>query len=1183
VKSQRTQRGRRPLRVEELETRLTPAPVVLQPDLRLTNLGTASHGPPAQMVFGPDGRLYLTLANFGNATAASVESFAYSPTGGLSDERTEVSTGGALGIGFGPVSLGVYGNPGVQTVTGMYLTDTSRTTSGNNVSNLRVLTQDQNGVWGGPSGGTDTIIVQNIPAGWHQTDQLLVKQNTDGTSTLYVGIGVRTKDGASDYPNPGNPRDMAYGGTISEILDLKQVNGLITDSAGFGLTGVANSNSAPDYSNAGPYTSTAVNKLIIQSSGTRNPFGLALDGSGNLWFTNNFNRSQSDGTFNGTIDPATGLLRGITTGDPAPGPDLKNNAYDQLFEAAPLGDYGYNNSNWRDDSAHGNPSVTSEAAVNAGFYNFAAHGVRSTTFDNLVPPQGGFAEYDESDINHIRGLGPSASADGIAFYTGNRFPATYQGNAFITRWNSSVSDSTGHSITYADLVAVDPSTGNVRLIANHFVNPLPVLQDASGNLLVADYGNAVLYRLSAKAVTWTGGGMNANWSNASNWSGGLAPNPTDNLVFGPGGAQLTTTNDYAAGTSFGTLTLSGAGYTLGGNGVLLSGGIDGSGATGSNSVNLNVTLSANATIKIGSGATAFAVMGTINNGGFGLTLGGGNGAGTLAGVISGSGGLTDASAGIVTLSAGAANTYTGSSTVQSGTLILADTGGVAIRGALTIDSGSSVRLGADHQIASPSAVTIGGALDLNGHANTLGALTLSGGTITTEAGTLTLAGDVSSSGTSGISGNLALGTSGRTFRVAVGTTLTVSASVRGGVGLMSDGPGTLVLSGANSYTGTTTQNAGVLAVGSDTAVGSGPLKLASGTVEATGSAVTLANAVTLGNITVAGTLGLTFTGPVLLTGNRTVTVSNTAATTLAGPISESGGSRKLIKTGPGTLVLAGANTYSGGTVLAAGALAVGNNSALGTGPLTWNGGTITASGAAVSLANPVTLGGHGTIGGTFDLIFTGAVTLTSTRLLTVSNTGTTTVSGAIGQAGGTRGLTKDGTGTLVLSGTDTYAGVTTVTAGTLLVNGSLGSAVSVAAGGTLGGSGSVSSISEAATGATVMPGTSATTGILSAGNLTLHAGGSFDVAMNSTGTGSGYDQVVATGTVKLNKAALHVSVGFTPSVGTTFTIIKNNGSGVILGTFEGLAEEASFVADGMTFQISYLGGSGHDVVLTRTA
>ncbi len=394
------------LRVEELERRLTPAPVVLQPDLQITNIGAASDGPPAQMVFGPDGRLYMTLANFSGPNAASVESFAYSPTGGLCDERTEVSTGGALGIGFGPVSLGVYGQPGVQTVTGMYLTDTARTIDGNDVSNLRVLTQDQNGVWGGPNGGTDTIIVQNIPAGWHQADQIIIKENADGTSTLYVGIGVRTEDGALSYPNPGDARDMAYGGTISEILDLKQVNGLVTDSAGFGLTGVATSNSDPDYSNAGPYTSTAVNKLIVQSSGVRNPFGLALDGSGNLWFTNNFNRSQSDGTFNGTIDPSTGLLYGITTGDPAPGPDLANNAYDQFFEDAPLADYGYNNSNWRNDAADDNPSVTSEAAIEAGFFNFAEHGVRSTTFDNLVAPPGGFAEYNESDIDHIQGLGP---------------------------------------------------------------------------------------------------------------------------------------------------------------------------------------------------------------------------------------------------------------------------------------------------------------------------------------------------------------------------------------------------------------------------------------------------------------------------------------------------------------------------------------------------------------------------------------------------------------------------------------------------------------------------------------------------------------------------------------------------------------------------------------------------------
>jgi hypothetical protein len=495
---------------------------MLQPDLSIARLGAVSNGPPAQMVFGPDGRLYVTLANFGNASAPSVESFAYSPSGGLSDERVEVSTGGALGIGFGPVSLGPY--PKSVIVTGMYLTDTQ--SNGN--SNLRVLTRDTHGVWGGTAAnGVNTVIVQNIPAGYHQADQIAVRHNTDGTYTLFVGIGVRTKDGVNDYPNPGNARDPAWGGTISEIRDLRQVNGRVVDSAGFGFTGNASSNTQPDYSNAGPYTSTAANKLVVYSSGARNPFGLALDGSNNLWFTNNFNRSQSDGTFDGTIDPSTHIMRGYTTGDPQiPGdhsdPDLRNNVYDQFFQASFQADYGYDSSNWRNDANNDNPFTTSQAAVNAGFYDFAHHGVRSTTFDNLSMPAGGFTEYDESDINHIRGLGPSSSSDGFAFDSIDGLPPAYAGNAFIVRWSASISDSTGHSITYADLVAVDPTTGNVRLIANQFIHPLAVLQDSQGSMLVADYGDGSIYRITAAVpaptnltATAGNGQINLSWMPAA--------------------------------------------------------------------------------------------------------------------------------------------------------------------------------------------------------------------------------------------------------------------------------------------------------------------------------------------------------------------------------------------------------------------------------------------------------------------------------------------------------------------------------------------------------------------------------------------------------------------------------------------------------------------------------------------
>jgi hypothetical protein len=177
------------------------AATMLQPDLRIEKIGQIPEGPPSQMVFGPDGRLYVALANF-TANAVSAVSFAYNPLTALSAERVAAATGGALGIGFGPVSLGNFGAPGVATTSAMYLTDTAR----NDVSNLRVLTPDATGLYGG-AGSINTPIVTNIAVGYHQANQLVVRNNNDGSSSLYVGIGVRTTDGVTPFPNAGNGRD----------------------------------------------------------------------------------------------------------------------------------------------------------------------------------------------------------------------------------------------------------------------------------------------------------------------------------------------------------------------------------------------------------------------------------------------------------------------------------------------------------------------------------------------------------------------------------------------------------------------------------------------------------------------------------------------------------------------------------------------------------------------------------------------------------------------------------------------------------------------------------------------------------------------------------------------------------------------------------------------------------------
>jgi fibronectin-binding autotransporter adhesin len=181
-------------------------------------------------------------------------------------------------------------------------------------------------------------------------------------------------------------------------------------------------------------------------------------------------------------------------------------------------------------------------------------------------------------------------------------------------------------------------------------------------------------------------------------------------------------------------------------------------------------------------------------------------------------------------------------------------------------------------------------------------------------------------------------------------------------------------------------------------------------------------------------------------------------------------------------------------------------------------------------------------------------------------------------------------GNVVLSGNATAVGVVpivNVSAGTLTVNGAFTgtSALLVNNGATLSGSGSVGTVLALA-GSTLTPGTSP--GKLGTGDLTLFSGSTFKSEINGAAAGTGYDQADVTGAVNLNGdvgagATLNVTLGFNPAVGSTFTIINNDGADPVFGTFNGLAQGATFVAGTVTFQISYVGGDGNDVVLTAQA
>jgi hypothetical protein len=318
-----------------------------------------------------------------------------------------------------------------------------------------------------------------------------------------------------------------------------------------------------------------------------------------------------------------------------------------------------------------------------------------------------------------------------------------------------------------------------------------------------------------------------------------------------------------------------------------------------------------------------------------------------------------------------------------------------------------------------------------------------------------------------------------------------------------------------------------------------------------------------------------------------------------GTVSGTGG---LIESG-GTGELTAANSYSGTTQIG-GTLLIDNSQALGVADGTAangvsttnsNNGTFLILNGSFNVGNkPLTLGqftfleslGNSTWGGLVTAGNFARISVATGFTLQTNITSTSSVQ-----------VYTMGSGTLDLTGVSAMAAGSSinVNSGNLQVDGTLSGATVYLAGQNLSGSGTISepvfaslgsitssgSLGDVTTNQTLIdPGGSAATASLQTGNLTLQLG-TYAAELNSGSPGSGYDQLVVNGAVNItNGTALQLSLGFLPSIGQAFTIIANRGTGAVNGIFNGLAEGALLAVGNVTFQITYQGGAGHDVVVT---
>jgi fibronectin-binding autotransporter adhesin len=1001
-----------------------------------------------------------------------------------------ISSASNLNMGGGVLNaIGAAGEANTQTFNGLSVTGGNNTigatsgTGGSMALNLGAITRTSGLVNFNLPGSGNITTTNTTLGGWATVNGTNYAKVVGGNILAFTTTDYVNKDNASTWLNneilsdAGGTANSPFLGTVS---GSKQIGGLqytaaanstVTVGAGnsLGVDGtiiVAPSVGANNQTiTGGSLTGTSGGGVLgVQQNGTGN-FTIAsqiVDNGGGVGFTKAGNGlvtlTNASNTYTGATIVSQGILSvgNITNGGTASGIGSSSAASSNLsLEGSTLRYTG--------------TTTTSDR----GFTIAKSGSILGSTVDVT------------SAAGNLTFNGLVTSTDGANF--------TKTGTGTLTLGNSG-NDYTGITTVSGGTLAVNTlANGGLAsgIGASSNVSGNLVLNGGSLNYLGGTFSTDRGFTLGTLGVGGSVGAIGVSNAATTLTVSGTAVGDDGFRKDGAGTLVLSATNTYSGGTSVTA-------------GTLRAGSLQ---AFGSTSNNLSVASGATADLN-GFNTSIGALQGAGN-----VTLGSGTltalAGGSFSGIISGSGGYTQA--GGTQIMSGCNNTYTGATAINNSQV--------------TVDC-----------------------LANGGQASGIGASTSAASNLLFNSGYLNYTG-----GNVNIDHGLTIQSGFGVLNVTnATTTLGISGAVGGAGTLYKRGPGTVVLSGNNTYTGgTVVDQAGILRAGSATAFGNGYLNMgnvAGATLDANGF-----------NPSFTWLQGGGTTGGNINLGGQTLTINtgnNTAGVAYAGNINGTG---NLVKSGAQVQRMTGCNnSYTGTTTINGGTLAVdcladgGSNSGTGASSaaasnlIINNGAILSYGGAGQSSDRLFTLGAGG---GSLDASGTGALNLTNvgaialtgtgvarTLTLTGTNTGNNTLSALLDNSGtGVSSLTKTGAGTWILTNNSSYTGVTTINGGVLGVS-------KLSDGGTVSGIGAASS---AASNLVIGNGSTLRytgTGDSSNRLFTLAGGVSF---IESSGTGA--INLTNTGTIGLSSpnVARTVALGGTNTGNNTVAgVIGNSGTGI---------------------------------------